>query len=161
MKHLADIFALQVNDLYTAEQRLLASLPLLLATAHHKSVKKAFTSFLKEARRHKKALRALGKTLGRPMKKVPVVQDHSTLLVPHCFSSGGISPEVWDAGLIAAVQRLQHYGITGYETAVYYAWQLELEAPARSLQDCLQDCYEAHYKLGQMAERGFYAEVLF
>ena len=60
--------------------------------------------------------------------------------------------EVMDAGLIAEAQRVEHYEISGYGTAVQYAKQLGHMDIAKKLKETLDEEYGADDKLTKLAE---------
>jgi ferritin-like metal-binding protein YciE len=61
-------------------------------------------------------------------------------------------PEVMDAGLIAAAQKVEHYEIAGYGTARAWAERLGYDKAARLLQETLDEESMANEKLTQIAE---------
>ena len=61
-------------------------------------------------------------------------------------------PEVMDAALIAAAQRVEHYEIAGYGCARTFARQLGHEEAANLLQQTLDEEAETDKKLTQIAE---------
>ena len=61
-------------------------------------------------------------------------------------------PEVLDAGLIAAAQKVEHYEIAGYGTARTWAERIGHENAARLLQQTLDEESAANEKLTQIAE---------
>src|SRR5512142_2445986 len=62
-------------------------------------------------------------------------------------------PEVRDAGMIAAAQRVEHYEISGYGTARTYAQLLGRNNWANLLQQSLDEEKETDRKLNALAER--------
>ena len=62
-------------------------------------------------------------------------------------------PEVLDAGLIAAAQRVEHYEIAGYGTARTFAQRLGRQDAARLLQETLDEEAATDKKLTQLAEQ--------
>lgn len=57
-----------------------------------------------------------------------------------------------EAGLIAKAQRIEHYEISGYGTAVRYAKELGLREIAEKLQETLNEEYDANNTLDEIAE---------
>ena len=57
-----------------------------------------------------------------------------------------------DAGLIAEAQRVEHYEISGYGTAVRFAKELGYDDIASKLQKTLDEEYKADDLLTNMAE---------
>ncbi len=60
--------------------------------------------------------------------------------------------DVLNAGLIAEAQRIEHYEISGYGTAVRYAKELGHDKAAKTLKSTLDEEYAADEKLNKMAE---------
>jgi ferritin-like metal-binding protein YciE len=65
-----------------------------------------------------------------------------------------------DAGLIASVQRIQHYEIAGYGTACALAGQLDLRDDQRALHASLDEEKAADARLTELAKRKLNAEAL-
>jgi ferritin-like metal-binding protein YciE len=61
-------------------------------------------------------------------------------------------PEVLDAGLIAAAQKVEHYEIAAYGTARAYANLLGMKDAARIFQETLDEEENTHEKLTRLAE---------
>jgi ferritin-like metal-binding protein YciE len=61
-------------------------------------------------------------------------------------------PEVKDAGLISAAQRVEHYEIAGYGTARTYAELLGHKEDAKLLQTTLQEEEETDKELTKIAK---------
>jgi ferritin-like metal-binding protein YciE len=61
-------------------------------------------------------------------------------------------PEVKDAGLISAAQRVEHYEIAGYGTARIYAEMLGDNEGAKLLQATLSEEEETDQKLTKLAK---------
>ena len=64
------------------------------------------------------------------------------------------APEVMDAMLIAAAQKVEHYEIATYGTLVTWARQLEMEKAADLLQQTLDEEKDTDLKLTELAETG-------
>jgi ferritin-like metal-binding protein YciE len=62
-------------------------------------------------------------------------------------------PEVRDAGLIAAAQKVEHYEIAGYGCLSAWADQLSLGEVRRVLEETLQEEKQADQLLNEIAER--------
>jgi ferritin-like metal-binding protein YciE len=62
-------------------------------------------------------------------------------------------PEIRDAALISAAQRVEHYEIAGYGTVRTYARLLGENGDAELLQQTLAEEGETDKKLSQLAER--------
>ena len=60
--------------------------------------------------------------------------------------------EVRDAGIIGSAQRIEHYEIAGYGTAITFAELLNLEQVAGLLRETLEEEKGADRALGSLAE---------
>jgi ferritin-like metal-binding protein YciE len=60
--------------------------------------------------------------------------------------------EVKDAGLISAAQRVEHYEMAGYGTALAYAELLGDQEGAKLLQTTLEEERQTDQKLSKLAE---------
>jgi ferritin-like metal-binding protein YciE len=62
------------------------------------------------------------------------------------------TPEVKDAALIAAAQRIEHYEIAGYGTAAHYAERLGKTEAAQLLSQTLYEEQQTDTKLNKLAK---------
>src|SRR5690349_16001730 len=101
----------ELKDLYSAENQLLKALPKMAKAAENGSLKKAFTSHLKETEGQVDRLTKAGEILGIKLsgKKCKAMQG---LLEEGKEILEAEGPEgVLDAALISAAQRVEHYEI--------------------------------------------------
>jgi ferritin-like metal-binding protein YciE len=68
------------------------------------------------------------------------------------LSEGKADPDVRDAALIAAAQRVEHYEIAAYGTARTYARQLGFDKHVELLQRTLDEEGETDQRLTKLAE---------
>jgi ferritin-like metal-binding protein YciE len=66
-------------------------------------------------------------------------------------------PDVMDAALIAAAQKVEHYEIATYGTLITWAKQLGLDEAAEILGQTLDEEKETDVKLTELAEAGINA----
>jgi ferritin-like metal-binding protein YciE len=144
----------QLQDLYDAEQRLVKALPMMAQAAHNQSLKTAFQQHLRETQNHVTRLeRAFQKM--EETAKPKTCQAMKGLIAEGdevLKASGG--PDVKDAALIAAAQRVEHYEIAGYGTARNFAQRLGRQDVAKLLQETLDEEAACDRKLTQLAEAG-------
>lgn len=150
---LRKLYVHELKDLYSAENQLLKALPPMVEAAQDESLQKAFKHHLDETRGHVKRLETIFKSLDFS----PGGQ--------HCPAMEGLieegkeaikeikEPEVRDAALIAAAQRVEHYEMAGYGTARTYAEKLGEYDAADILQETLNEESSADLKLTRLAER--------
>jgi ferritin-like metal-binding protein YciE len=149
---LDDLFINQLEDLYDAENRIVQALPKMAETATDLSLRRAFESHLAETRQHVQRLDTIFQQLGSsPERKTCEAMKGLLREGEETISAKG-NPQVRDAALIAAAQRVEHYEMAGYGTARTFALRLGHDAAARLLQSTLQEEMAADKKLTEVAE---------
>src|SRR6185437_11125844 len=119
-----DLFVEQLQDLYDAEQRLTKALPKMAAAAHSPALKSAFEEHLRQTQNHVTRLEQVFKSIGKSAQSKTcqamkgLVEEGSEVI-----GANG-DPNVKDAALIAAAQRVEHYEIAGYGTVRTFAQHL-------------------------------------
>lgn len=153
MKTLEDLFEHQLKDLYSAETQLIAALPKMVKSATDPKLKKAFESHLEETKNHKKRLEDVCKELDIDPKGETCKAMKGLIKETESFINEKKDEDVNNAGLIAEAQRVEHYEISGYGTAVRYAKELGHKKIASVLQETLDEEQGADTKLNDMAEQ--------
>ena len=148
---LDDLFLHEIRDLHSAEKQLTKSLPKLAKAAHSVKLKKAFEDHLKETEgqleRLDRIFELLGKSSRGPSCKAMegLIEEGSELIKEEA------DPNVKDAALIGAAQRVEHYEIAGYGTARAFAELLGYSEAAKLLQETLAEEKGADEKLNDLA----------
>ena len=149
---LQQLFVEQLKDLYSAENQLIEALPKMAEAAHASPLKKGFQTHLKQTKEHARRLERILKSLdekpeGKTCKAMEglVKEGNETI-------SEDASPEVKDAALIAAAQRVEHYEIAGYGCVRTYATILGYKADAAVLGTTLQEEADTDKKLTAAAK---------
>lgn len=152
MKKLQDLFEHQLKDLYSAESQLVKALPKMAEKASDSKLKKAFEDHLKETENQKKRIEEVCEELGIKPTGETCKAMEGLIKEAESFMKEDADKEVMDAGLIAEAQRVEHYEISGYGTAVRYAKELGHDEIAKKLHKTLDEEYNADEKLNKMAE---------
>jgi ferritin-like metal-binding protein YciE len=152
LNSLNDLFVLQLQDLYDAEQRLTKALPKMADAASNKELKSAFTKHLRETEHHVKRLEKIFSILGVTAQRETCEAMKGLIAEGDEAVSAGGDPQVRDAALIAAAQRVEHYEIAGYGTVRTLAEQLGHKEIARILQETLDEEGACDKKLTEIAE---------
>tara|TARA_R110002020_G_scaffold301038_1_gene516555 strand:+ start:158 stop:640 length:483 start_codon:yes stop_codon:yes gene_type:complete len=152
MKTLEDLFEHQLKDLYSAEDQLTKALPKMAKNAKDSKLKKAFEDHLEETKNHKKRLEEVCKELDIKPTGETCKAMEGLIKEASDFLEEDADDDVFNAGLIAEAQRVEHYEISGYGTAVRYAKELGHDKIAKKLQETLDEEYAADDKLTDMAE---------
>jgi ferritin-like metal-binding protein YciE len=156
---LDDLFIAQIEDLYDAETRLTEALPKMVAGASNPQLKSAIQSHLRETEGHVTRLESIFRSIGVESKR-HTCQAMKGLIAEgsEVLESSG-DPDVIDAAIIAAAQRVEHYEIAGYGTARTLATRLGRDDLANLLDATLQEEGAADKKLTQIAESSVNAEA--
>ncbi len=152
MKNLQELFEHQLKDLYSAEKQLIEALPKMKSNANDKKLKDAFESHLEETKNQKKRLEEICKGLDIDPDGEKCKAMAGLVKEAEGFIDEAEDDDVMDAGLIAEAQRVEHYEISGYGTAVRYAKELGHDDVAKKLQKTLDEEYAADEKLDKLAE---------
>jgi len=152
MKNLEELFEHQLQDLHSAEDQLVKALPKMVEKATDSKLKKAFENHLEETKEHKKRLEEICKELDIDPNKETCKAMKGLLTEASDFMKEVKDKEVMDAGIIAEAQRVEHYEISGYGTAVRYAKELGHKEIAKKLQKTLDEEYGADDLLTKIAE---------
>ncbi len=152
MKNLEDLFEHQLKDLYSAESQLIKAMPKMQKKATDEKLKKAIEKHLEETKEQKERLKEICDELGikptgeecKAMKGLIEEAEH--------FLEEDAEKDVRDAGIIAEAQRIEHYEISGYGTAVRFAKELGHDKIAKKLQKTLDEEYKTDENLTKMAE---------
>lgn len=158
MKHNSfyQLFTEQLQDIYSAENQILHSLPKLIQAASLPELKVAFQAHLKDTQRQVQRLKKVFSHLdihvnGKTCHAMEGLIRESKEIISHFPASA-----LRDAALISAAQKVEHYEIAGYGTARTYAKHLELDQVADLLQKSLDEEGVTNKKLTRLAEGGFF-----
>jgi ferritin-like metal-binding protein YciE len=164
---LRELLKHELNDLYSAETQMIDALPDLIKSATSKQLKAALSDHLKVTQSQKTRLDKVRKLLND--EKVEEKKGFFANLFSskegeeHCKAMEGLikeahsltdedmTPEVMDAAIIAAAQKVEHYEISSYGTAKAYAMQLGLVEVAQLLNATLDEEYAADDSLTVLA----------
>lgn len=151
LESLRDLFVEELKDLYNAEHQLLKALPKMAKAASSADLKRAFESHLKETKGQVDRLEKVFASLdlspkGKKCKAMAGLVEEGAELMKE-----DADPDVMDAGLIAAAQRVEHYEMAGYGCVRTYAKLLGETKAAALLQQTLDEEGAADKKLTQIA----------
>src|SRR5579871_4132729 len=104
----------ELKDLYDAEHQLTEALPKMAKTATNKQLQTAFTSHLAETKNHITRLDQVFNLLGEKAARKTCKAMKGIVAEGSEVIEEDMDPEVKDAALIAAAQRVEHYEMAGY-----------------------------------------------
>ncbi|HUK47546.1 MAG TPA: ferritin-like domain-containing protein [Terriglobales bacterium] len=152
IESLDDLFVDQLRDLYDAENQLIKALPKMAEAANSDELREGIEEHLEQTKGHAQRIEQIFENLGEKTKAKKckgmegVIKEGSEVL------EEDMDPDVKDAAIIAAAQRVEHYEIAGYGTARTYASLLGEREAASLLEQTLQEEKETDAKLTQLAE---------
>jgi ferritin-like metal-binding protein YciE len=153
MESLQDLFVDQLKDLYNAENQLIKALPKMAKAASNPQLQQAFNKHLEETRGHVERLDRVFEGLDANPKGKKCKAMEGLIEEGREMMDEDAEPEVMDAGLIAAAQRVEHYEIAGYGCVRTYAKTLGNDEAARLLQQTLDEEGKTDKLLTDLAER--------
>jgi ferritin-like metal-binding protein YciE len=151
---LQDLFLNELKDVLNAEKQLVQALPRMAKAAQSPQLQQAFTKHLRETEGHVERLerifQSLGETArGRKCKGMEgLVEEGKEILEEEG------QPEVIDAALISAAQRVEHYEIAAYGCLRTYAQLLGNTEADRLLQQTLAEEEATDKALTALGEGG-------
>lgn len=149
---LSDLLLEQLQDLYSAEKQLIQALPKMAKAATTPELKDAFKEHLEVTRKQKDRLEKVFGILGHKPKAKKCKGMEGLIEEGKELIEEDAAPEVLDAGLIAAAQRVEHYEMASYGTVRSMAKRLGLDKAVKLLQATLDEEGETDHSLTELAE---------
>lgn len=151
---LEDLLVDQLKDLYNAEHQLIKALPRMAKTANSPDLKKGFEDHLEQTKTQAERIEQIfsqGNLDGSPAGKKCVAME-GLIGEGQEMIRENMDPNVKDAALIAAAQKVEHYEIASYGTVRTFAQELGLKRVADMLQQTLNEEEQTNDKLTSLAE---------
>jgi ferritin-like metal-binding protein YciE len=165
--NLTDLLKHEIDDLYSAEEQIIEALPGVIANANNPALKKALEDHLKVTRTQLQRLDKVRGFMGTEPEENEEKKGFFTRLFGEgkhkCKGTEGLideanklmkeelTPQVMDSAIIAAVQKIEHYEITGYGTAKAFAIEMNMQNVANLLNETLNEEYAADDALTNLA----------
>jgi ferritin-like metal-binding protein YciE len=152
LQTLHDLLILQIKDLYSAEKQLVEALPRMAMAANSESLREGFEKHLEETQNQVERLEKIGENLGFAVGghgckgMQGLIEEGKELM-----TNGGDSTVI-DSGLIGAAQKVEHYEIAGYGTAIELAKLMAHDNAVKLLEESLEEEKETDKKLSKLAE---------
>jgi len=159
MTDLKDLLVEELKDLYSAEKQILSARSKVAKSIQNDELKAAFEMHMKETEEQKNRLEQIlermgESTRGKKCKGMEgLIEENKELLEEDA------EPEVLDAGLIVGLQKIEHYEIAGYGSAVTFAKLLGDDESAQLLAQTLDEEERTDKKLSEIAESSINLEA--
>ncbi|HEY9087031.1 MAG TPA: ferritin-like domain-containing protein [Anaerolineaceae bacterium] len=152
VKTLEDLLVEQLKDLYSAEGQLVHALPKMAKAATNPELRMGFEQHLEQTRQQQQRIEQMFEHLeGSPRGKKCVGMEGLIKEGDEVLQED-MDPQVRDAALIAAAQKVEHYEISGYGTAATYADMLGKKEVGALLKQTLSEEEMTDQKLTKMAK---------
>jgi ferritin-like metal-binding protein YciE len=159
LQSLHDALLHELKDIYSAEKQLTKALPKMAKGASNPDLSAGFEQHLEETLEHVNRLEGIFKELeassrGEKCKGMEGLLEEGSKLLEEDGE-----PAVIDALLVSAAQRVEHYEIAAYGSAIAFAEQLGLQNVAEVLKQTLAEEESTDKKLTELAESTINAEA--
>ena len=150
---LEELYVDELRDLYSAENQLVKALPKMAKAANSEDLKAGFEEHLEQTKVHVKRLEEIFDKLdkspkGKKCKAIEGLVEEGSEIIKE-----DMDPEVKDAALIAAAQRVEHYEMAGYGTVRTYAALLDDDKASKILQTTLDEEGDTDKKLTKLSKK--------
>ncbi|WP_439131864.1 DUF892 family protein [Polaribacter sp.] len=160
MNTLRDLFKHEIHDLYSAEKQLTNAFPNMINATTDDTLKIFLKKYSEKISDHYEMIQSICDELNSNPRNTKCQAMEGLINECEGMLSHDANKEVMDAAIIARVQRIMHYEISGYGTAVRFAKEIGENAAAEKLQEILNYKYVVDKSLGQMAEKRINEEAL-
>ncbi len=153
IESMTELLVDQLKDIYDAENRLTKAIPKLAKKAANEDLRSALEDHLQETKGHvsrlEQAFRMLGeKPKAKPCPGMKGIIDEGNEHVGEDYEDDDLR----DAVIIGSAQRVEHYEIAAYGTAIAHARTLRQDEVADVLAQTLEEEKAADLKLTEIAE---------
>ena len=159
LSNLQDLLVENLKDLYSAETQILKALPKVARKVENEQLREALTMHVKQTEQQVKRLEQVLSKMGEKPGGKKCHGMEGLIEEAKEMMEEDADPEVMDAGLIVDCQKVEHYEIAGYGSAVTFAKLLGDEESARLLAQTLDEEERADKKLTEIAESSINIEA--
>ena len=150
---LRELLVEELRDIYDAEKRLTKALPKISKASSHDELKSAIDAHLEETREHVTRLEQAFDALDTPARAKTCAAMKGLIEEGDEHAGEDYADEgLKDAAIIGSAQRVEHYEIAAYGTAIAHAKLLELDDVVALLESTLEEEKAADSKLTEIAE---------
>jgi ferritin-like metal-binding protein YciE len=153
------LLADELKDLYSAENQLIKALPKLAQAADSDDLRQAFEEHLEQTRLHVQRIEQICEQLNVKPKGKRCMGMEGLIAEGAEILEADVEPDVLDAALIGAAQRVEHYEIAAYGTARAHARQLGFMNVADLLNQTLEEEKKTDQRLTSLAENRINVEA--
>jgi ferritin-like metal-binding protein YciE len=152
MNNMQDLYLHELKDIHNAEKQILQALPKMAKAASHQELRQAFEEHERVTEEQVRRLETIFDDLGQKPSGKKCKGMEGLIEEGEEILSEDADPDVRDAALIAAAQRVEHYEIAAYGTARTYARHLGFDKHVELLQRTLDEEGQTDERLTKLAE---------
>jgi ferritin-like metal-binding protein YciE len=152
LKSLDDLLVHELQDIYHAEGQITKALPKMIKAANHPELRAAFEEHLQQTEGQIERLDRVFELLGIPAKGKKCEGMAGIIAEGQKTLEENASPDVLDAALIAAAQKVEHYEIASYGCVATYAEMLGYDQVHELLGQNLDEEESTDERLSDLAE---------
>ncbi|HEX8833459.1 MAG TPA: ferritin-like domain-containing protein [Abditibacteriaceae bacterium] len=160
LKTLQDALVEELKDLLSAETQITAALPLMMAKATNPELKAGFQLHLDQTKQQISRLEQALTSLGEKPESQTCEAMKGLLKEGQHIMSEEADPDVMDAMLVAAAQKVEHYEIATYGTVCTWAKLLGKNDVKELLGQTLDEEKQTDEKLTTLAESVLNADAV-
>ncbi len=154
LESMQELFLNELKDSYNSEKQIVRALPRLAKAAASQELAQALRKHLKETENQVRRLERIFKSLGQTPRGKKCKGMEGILKEGKEVLEEEGAPEVIDAALIAAAQRVEHYEMAAYGCLRTYAQLLGYDEADRLLGETLAEEEAADRTLTALGEGG-------
>ncbi len=153
---LTDLYIDQLQDIYSADKQSLDVTKQLHEKATSKDLRNALEEGVKGISQGMEQIKGLieGHNADPTGEFCKGMEGLVKEAKAHAINADIGDDDVRDASIIAQYQRMTHYGIAGYGTALAFAKRLGLDSDAATLKECLDSTYGGDRTMTEIATGG-------
>jgi ferritin-like metal-binding protein YciE len=152
IESLNELLVAELRDLYDAEQRLTKAIPKLVEASSHDELTDALNHHLAQTRQHVTRLEQAFAELGEEAENETCVGMKGLISEGDDHAGDCAEGSLRDVVIIGAAQRVEHYEIAAYGTAIAHARLLGHESVAKVLHSTLEEEKAADKTLTELAK---------
>lgn len=152
LENLRELYIHELQDLYDAENQIIKAMPKMIRSATTGSLSSALQEHLEQTKEQAIQLEELFSKFQEKPHATKCKGMEGLLKESEETVKEDMDPEVKDAAIIVACQKVEHYEIAGYGSVKTFAHLLGDDHAARVLEKILAQEKEADQKLTMLAE---------
>jgi ferritin-like metal-binding protein YciE len=145
-----ELYIDELKDLYNAENQLVKALPKMAKAAVSPDLQAGFKEHLEQTKGHVQRLEQIFENLGESPKGKKC-KGMEGLIAEGSEAIEEYDGSVLDAALIGAAQRVEHYEMAGYGTAIAFAKEMGHDEHVSLLEETLNEEKETDEKLTELS----------